>query len=404
MRHWLKLAIILVFLAALAVTPLSSAAQSPEPNTPPTPPTVPEAPEAEQLFTLDAFGLQSYEPLALPPLKAVLLVGPIDGDDGSWTQAEISNMEKAAAVLEQNGVEVHRFYTPNNDWAQIKAAANGAHFLLYRGHGVYWSDMPSPQVGGFFLKNRYVSSDMIQRDLKLHPNAVVMMYACFSAGSSSNDPGPISSTEARRRVAQYSKPFFDLGAGGYFANWFGDAFARYLTYLFQGQTLGQAYESFYDFNPATVERTKHPDHPSMVMWLDKDDWDGIKYNNAFVGLPNLNLRDLFGPRITLTPTQITQYAGPGWVTNVSIEVGSVGGSLTDWTASVPDEVSWLVVENAPELNRLTVHAIAPDTPGNYQGFVEVSSPLAVNGSQTVSIDLIVIEGGPKQVFLPAVVR
>lgn len=404
MKQGLKLVILLVVLAAWAGLPVSSAAQAPEPNTPLTPPSVPEAPSIERLPTLDTFGLQSDEPLALPPLKAVLLVGPIDGDEGSWTLAEMDNMERAAGVLEQHGVDVYRFYTPHNDWEQIKAAANGAHFLLYRGHGVYWTDMPSPKVGGFYLKNHFVSSDVIRRDLKMHSNAVVMMYACFSAGSSSNDTGPISSSEARRRVAQYSEPFFHLGAGGYFANWFPDAFAQYLTFLFQGQTLGQAYESFYDFNPATVERDAHPDFPSLAMWLDKDDWDGIQYNNAFAGTPNLTLRDLFGPHLTLTPTRITQLVGPGWVTDVSIEVGSVGPALTDWTASVPNEIPWLVVENGSEPNLLDVLTIAPDAPGTYQGAVEVSSPMAVNGSQTVSIDLIVIAGGPKQVFLPAVVR
>ena len=37
-------------------------------------------------------------------------------------------------------------------------------------------------------------------------------------------------------VAQYSDPFFDIGGAGYYANWFGNAFERFLTYLFEGQT------------------------------------------------------------------------------------------------------------------------------------------------------------------------
>ena len=47
-------------------------------------------------------------------------------------------MELAAAEVEANGVTVYRFYTPNNNWDQIKAAAEGAHFLFYQGHGVQW--------------------------------------------------------------------------------------------------------------------------------------------------------------------------------------------------------------------------------------------------------------------------
>ena len=109
--------------------------------------------------------------LSLAPLTAVLIVGPIDGDYGDWTQAEKANMELAAAELEANGVIVHRFYAPNTNWSQITAAAEGAHFLFYRGHGVYWSPLPYPTVGGFALSNgQFVSSDDIRQDLHLAPD------------------------------------------------------------------------------------------------------------------------------------------------------------------------------------------------------------------------------------------
>ena len=236
----------------------------------------------------------------LPPLKAVLIVGPIDGDTGPWTLGEIGNMESAAVELEANGVDVHRFYTPSNDWEQIKQAADGAHFLLYRGHGVYWSSFPSPTVGGFSLKNGIVSSNDIRQDLGLASNAIVMLYGCFTAGHSSHssDHRDIGIDEAKRRVAQYSDPFFDIGAAGYYANWFGGAFQSFVSYLFQGKTLGEAYESYFDFSPSTVHRTMHPDHAQMAMWLDKDYWSGYwQYNNAFVGLPDETLESLFAPPV-----------------------------------------------------------------------------------------------------------
>ncbi len=87
--------------------------------------------------------------LSLPPLKAVLLVGPIDGNTGTWTKEEIANMELAAKVLIDQGVEVHKFYPGMGTFAEIEAAAEGAHFLLYRGHGVYDGKIPNPTVGGF---------------------------------------------------------------------------------------------------------------------------------------------------------------------------------------------------------------------------------------------------------------
>ena len=260
---------------------------------------------------------KSGETLDLPPLKAVLIVGPIDGDYGTWTQEEKANMELAANELTANGVEVHKFYTPNNDWDEIKAAADGAEFLLYRGHGVAWGSGSTPPVGGFYLNgNNFVSSDDIRQDLDLATNALAMIYGCYAAGHSGDEDYDIGLTEACRRVAQYSDPFFDIGAAGYYSDWFGDAFQMYTRYLFQGQTLGEAYESFYDFNPNTVYRTTHPDHPGLDMWLDKDNWYGYwSYNNAFAGLSDQTLADLFS--VTVIPGDLN---GDGFVGSQDLDM------------------------------------------------------------------------------------
>ncbi|MGC9469210.1 MAG: hypothetical protein ACP5HS_11510, partial [Anaerolineae bacterium] len=221
--------------------------------------------------------------------KAVLIVGPIDGDDGPWTTQEKVNMELAADVLVAYGVAVHRFYTPDNSWEEIKAAADGARFLLYRGHGVFWNDVPD--VGGFRLKDRFVAPSEIA-ELTLAPDAIVMLYGCYTAGTSSSDTGDIGITEAQRRVLQYSTPFFEAGARAYYANWFYDGFAAPLENLLSGQTAGQAYESYREFDPNTVARVDSPLYPGDVLWLDKDYWDGFwKYDNAFVGSPDLSLRE-----------------------------------------------------------------------------------------------------------------
>jgi hypothetical protein len=281
----------LCFLSAGLWAPGIVLASPPQPFTPPalpdfTPPhTVLQAPDQRSAFSQ-----------SLPALKAVLLVGPIDGDTGANTKQAKEDMELAAKALEANGVTVQRFYTPNNDWEQIKAAAQGAHFLFYRGHGVYWDNVP--HVGGFSLKNKFVSNDDIRADLKLAPNAIIMLYGCFTAGTSSSDSKAISSAEAQRRVAEYSHPFLDVGAAGYYADWFGDAFQELVNYLFAGKTLGQAYESYWDYTASNVERYNHPDHPDLALWLDKDTWNnGLpnpQYNYAFVGQKDKTLADLFG--------------------------------------------------------------------------------------------------------------
>lgn len=239
--------------------------------------------------------LPNERKINIPGLKAILLGAPIDGDRGQWTLSEIENLKKAAAELRRNGVTVYEFYTPSNEWDRIKQVSRGAHFLLYRGHGVYDGSTPPRWVGGFSLKNKFVSSEDIKAELDLAPGAIVMLYGCFTAGNAGFDIGKINQTEADRRVAMYSKPFMDEGYSGYFANWYGDAFQHFIAHLFSGKTLGETYRAYRDFNSSTVKYDRHPDYPQQVMWIDHDDWDsGRAYNYAFVGNPDKTLIDLFG--------------------------------------------------------------------------------------------------------------
>ena len=98
--RWMGLILVLVALGLLG----ASLWAAPPPATPshvttrpPRPPEglpakgalVPTAPPALQRAGLDE----------LPPLKAVLLVGPIDGDYGTWTTSEKANMDLAAEEL-----------------------------------------------------------------------------------------------------------------------------------------------------------------------------------------------------------------------------------------------------------------------------------------------------------------
>lgn len=305
MNRWSRSLWMLTLLVILGLVCPPLVAHGSTPQTPPQPPlpvTEPDSETQPDAGTLASEAEPGAGPLSLPPLKAVLIVGPIDGENGDWTVREKANMDLAATALEANGVTVHTFYTPNDSWDQIVAAATDAHFLLYRGHGVYLTSMPTPDVGGFSLTEGIIWPDRIRSDLKLAPNAIVMLYGCFTAGTAGNDTTSISSAEAQRRVAQYSDIFLDIGAGGYFANWFGGAFPSYVNALFAGQTQAQAYEAFSDFNAATGERHMHPDHQAQALWLDHDVWDDmVKYNNAFVGQPDATLETLFGEQIDTNP-------------------------------------------------------------------------------------------------------
>jgi hypothetical protein len=411
MRFLSRFGILLIAILLLANLVSTSLAATPTPNTPQTPPIIPE----QDLSTFSsAQGLGSDLQTAsidldrLPPLKAILVVGPIDGDYGSWTQEEKANMDLAATELQANGVTVHKFYTPNNNWDQIKTAAQDAHFLLYRGHGVYWGDANLPSnVGGLALKNGIISPDVLRSELSLAPNAIIMLYGCFTAGTSSADTIRLTSSEAQRRVVLYAEPFMEKGAAGYFANWFGTAFQMYVRYLFQGQTLGQAYEAYFDFNPATVERYIHPATTNLSLWLDKDEWYDPKpqYNNAFAGLPSATLLDLFaGPSVEITPQTISYLVEP-LSTPRTLEL-QINTSVQDlvWTASVSPGVSWITAPSqgiASDPIRVTL------TPPQSLGLHQTSITIRVTSSTTSPVELLIpvsmhVTEQVNSMYLPAV--
>lgn len=347
--------------------------------------------------------------LSLPPLKAVLIVGNIDGDYGTWTLSEVKNMKLAEAVLKQNGVSVSAFYPPNNDWNAIKAAAQGAHFLLYRGHGVEWNANPLV-VGGFALSNgsngyTFVSNDMIRNELKLASNAIVMLYGCYTAGSYGGEVN-LTSSGAQNRVFQYADPFFDAGAGGYYANWWGDAFEKFLIYLFAGQTLGQAYQSYIDYNATTVERFTFPERADLAMWLDKDYYSGgWKYDNAFVGKSGLTLESLFATIMVPSPGPVAYLTTePSDPRHQPVTINALGGLTFTWQASLSTPVSWgaLSVTSGVSGTGTTV-TLNPDglKNGIYETTLTITTttPGVLPNVKTVPVKLMVVDE-VHRVFLP----
>ncbi|MCB1172526.1 MAG: hypothetical protein KDK39_03120 [Leptospiraceae bacterium] len=233
--------------------------------------------------------------VSLSGLKAVLIGAPIDGDQGSQTRKQIENLKATAAELRQNKVQVYEFYSPANQWSRIKASARGAHFLIYRGHGVYDGERPPGWVGGFSLSESFVSAEQIRRDLKLAKGAIVMLYGCFTAGNAGYDIGQIDAAEAARRVQQYSAPFVANQAGAYYASWHADAFQYYIAWLFAGKSVSQSWQAYRAYDAATVVRKELPGQSSYVLWLDPDDYQGkTAWDNAFVGQADATLVGLFG--------------------------------------------------------------------------------------------------------------
>ncbi len=389
-----RLTWLLVVLFVLFALPAWAAQASPPfPRTP----EIPVRPPTRPAPTRSLPDPQTTLELGLPPLKAVLIVGPIDGDYGAWTNEEKVNMDLAANELSAHGVTVYKFYAPNNDWGQIKAAAKGAHFLMYRGHGVYWSSMPYPIVGGFSLSSGTISSDQIRSDLALAPNAIVMLYGCFTAGSSGGDEISISLDEAKRRVAMYSDPFLDIGAAGYYADWFGDAFQMYIRYLFGGMTQREAYEAFYDYSSDLVWRGLHLDHPEMTMYLGWDYWYNPlpQYNNAFAGLPDKTLAQLFSGMEVMQKTIAYLAEGAFPVRSYPVNIDIASQVTTAWMASLEPAASWASLSTGSGFSGedLFVYLMPPSDIGAYETTLTItaSDPAVQPRAISIPVKIIVVE-------------
>ena len=373
----------------------------------------PRMPRQPATAAADAAALAPERPsldpngLSLPTLKAVLVVGPIDTTYGASTLAEVAVMEQAADELRLRGVMVSTFYPPYDSWATIKLAASGAQFFMYRGHGVSDGNTP-PNVGGLWLTEGYISPDAIRGELRLAKNAIVMMYACWSAGSSSDDV-TTSSSEALRRVIQYSDPFFSAGAGGYYANWLADAFPSFARSLLSGQTLGKAYKTYSDYTASSAEFYTHPSDASRAVWLDKDYFDGgYKYDNAFVGQADATLSQLFSTSLVATPNPIERKVKVNGAAETStLYVKSSSNVTFNWKASLVVDGSWASLDLTSGVSGQKATLTIDPTglaKGTYSGTIRVSTSASgvQQATQDVPLTLVVTDGST--IFVPMMTK
>lgn len=256
--------------------------------------------------------LASPPPVSLSPAhppKAVLIVGPLDGPTHEDTQAAIEAMENRASWLESHGLEVVRLYHPNATWEDLRGNLSGASIVLYAGHGFGYDpdDVNYLSTGGanngFCLTDpedpsggTLATQDMLIAYSQLAQNAVVMVFACYSAGSSATDTTAVPEDVARRRVNDYAYTFLTIGAEAYFA---GGDWGYYLERLFTSldDTTGAAYQTAPGYDPAALRAYAHTQYPDDCLWLDpavSSTGEVLGWGSAFSGDPDLPGRTILG--------------------------------------------------------------------------------------------------------------
>ena len=248
---------------------------------------------------------------SLKKLKAIIIVGPSskEGD-----MKKIADQKKNAKYLRSLGVQVFEFYPPNDKWEAIVKASDGAHILIYSGHGS--NQGINYEVGGLCLTKHIYHAQDIVNEFKLHKNAIILFNGvCNGAGSSASDNGDIGKEEALKRVGEYAFPFIKLNAGVYYANNYNSSWVDFFDCFFAKKTMKKIYTKEatkyqkievckkYQYDEkfeiavaskaGTGETRIRYSSTNNGAWKEEKYKDFKTYDIAYVGKPNFTVVDLF---------------------------------------------------------------------------------------------------------------
>jgi hypothetical protein len=240
---------------------------------------------------------------AAAPTRVAIIVGPV----GSLTPTYLHLAELAAAEAERHGATVARAYSPNATPANVLAAVDGAHVVIYFGHGY---GHPSPYGGlntarqnGWALQGPrahgthgdslngelvYYGEDWIVANARPAPG-FVMIYSnvCYAPGASEGGHRPASEADALARVAHYSRKVFTMGGSAFYAVDFDRGAADLLGRILGGTqtTYGTHFASDHRYVPSALRSYQHPFSAGRQVWLHRTKYtDGPpNYWYAFAG-------------------------------------------------------------------------------------------------------------------------
>ncbi len=155
--------------------------------------------------------------------KVVVIVGPA----GDPTSHYLAAGREAAAVARGYTSDVVEVLTPNATWPAVRKALQGASVVVYLGHGNGWpsryrsSPYPAtqnglglnPVAGVDDVAHQYFGEAYLAQDVRLAPNAVVVLsHLCYASGNS--EPGLPEGTldVARQRVDNFAAGWIAAGA------------------------------------------------------------------------------------------------------------------------------------------------------------------------------------------------
>ena len=260
--------------------------------------------------------------------KVAIIVGPV----GSLTSSYRTSADRVADAATAAGATVVKAYSPSATWANVRAAVNGAHIVVYFGHGngfpnPYSSTENRDRVNGWGLNRTtsngdsdnwsttmvYCGEKALRGTLTASDGAAQRQYcsggpltpaagftmiyaqAHYSPGFgerySESDPLP-TQAEAQQRVRNYSRPVLQLGAGAYIASAYSDAHETVTRVLTQPDTTyGDIFRAGDGYSSANLRTMTHPDVSGAQVWVQRTTVANFHFGDpdywyAFAGDPN----------------------------------------------------------------------------------------------------------------------
>ena len=271
--------------------------------------------------------------LGVSSAKVVIIVGPV----GSATAHDKSDADDIATEARRWTSNVVRITTPNATWSRVRAALRGASVLVYLGHGNGW---PSPYApfqmvtkdglgldpgtGADSTKVVYYGEDYLRDNIRLAPNAVVLLYhLCYASGNT--EPGlPVGTfADSRERVDNYGAGFIGAGARAVFAEGHpAHPAVSYIRQLFTtNRTMDQIFRAAPTWHghlqgPYAAQRT-----PGLAYEMDPDTAAPSGFYRSLIG--DLSLT---ASAVTRTPPVATDTDPPDFVVPGAAEVQAAGGA------------------------------------------------------------------------------
>jgi len=269
--------------------------------------------------------------------KVVVIAGPV----GSSNTHYRADADAIAATARKYTSNVVLLKTPRATWSRVKPALQGASIVVYLGHGNGWPSIYAPyqpytkdglgldpETGADGSAHVYYGEYYIARDIKLAPNAIVLLHhLCYASGNTSDGLPVGTLSDSKQRVDNYGAGFFAAGARAVIAD-VSHPHTAYITALFTTRQsidrLFHVYPTYHGHDiPFMSVRT-----PGFRAILDPTTSHGPWYR-SIIGDP------------TLTTTQVTRTAYPrsdanpaGIVVPGAAEVGAPEGALVFGTADL----------------------------------------------------------------------